>query len=185
MKSPGTTEPITDPEGNPVEGSIAEIEKVILGGQEQYIIIRGVDAAKPIMLFLHGGPGSPEVAFIKHFNPDIEKDFVMVYWEQRGAGKSYSKDIPPESMNMDQMISDTRELSEYLVNRFNREKIFLMGHSWGSLLGTLTAHKYPELYYAYFGIGQVGDQFKGEQISLRWAKDQAVERNDHKAVKTL
>ena len=185
MKSPGTTEPITDQEGNPVEGSIAEIEKVILGGQEQYIIIRGVDAAKPIMLFLHGGPGSPEVAFMKHYNRDIEKDFVMVYWEQRGAGKSYSKEIPPESMNLEQMISDTRELSEYLVNRFNREKIFLMGHSWGSLLGTLTAHKYPELYYAWFGIGQVGDQFIGEQISFRWAKDQAVERNDNRAVKAL
>jgi len=185
MKSPGTTEPITDPEGNPLEGSISEIEKLILGGQEQYIIIRGVDATKPIMLFLHGGPGSPEVAFIKHFNPDIEKDFVMVYWEQRGAGKSFSKDIPPESMNMDQMISDTRELSEYLVNRFNREKIFLMGHSWGSLLGTLTAYKYPELYYAWFGIGQVGDQFKGEQISYNWAKDKAAERNDTKALKAL
>lgn len=185
MKSPGITEPIVDSAGNPVKGSISEIGKIILGGQEQYIIIRGVDSSKPIMLFLHGGPGSPEVAFIKHFNPDLEKDFVMVYWEQRGAGKSYSKKIPPESMNMDQMISDTRELSEYLINRFSREKIFLMGHSWGSLLGILTAHKYPELYYAWFGIGQVGDQFKGEQVSYEWALEQAVERNDNKAVKTL
>jgi pimeloyl-ACP methyl ester carboxylesterase len=184
-KSPGKSEPYTDPEGNPVEGSISVIEKIILGGQEQYIIIRGVDAAKPIMLFLHGGPGSPEGAFITHFNPDIEKDFVMVYWEQRGAGKSYSKDIPPASMNMDQMISDTRELSEYLLSRFNREKIFLMGHSWGSLLGTLTAYRHPELYYAWFGIGQVADQFKGEQLSYKWALDQAIERNDTKALEAL
>jgi len=79
------------------------------------------------MLFLHAGQGSPEVAFIKHYNRDIENDFVMVYWEQGGAGKSYSDDIPPESMNLDQMVADTRELSEYLVNRFNSEKIFLMG----------------------------------------------------------
>jgi pimeloyl-ACP methyl ester carboxylesterase len=185
IKSPGVTENITDSQGNLVEGSISVIEKVALGGHEQYIIIRGVDKTKPIMLFLHGGPGSPEVAFIKHYNRDIENDFVMVYWEQRGSGKSYSNDIPPESMNLDQMISDTRELSDYLVNRFNREKIFLMGHSWGSFLGILSAYHHPELYHAFFGIGQVCHQFKGEKISYNWALEQAVERNDTKAIKTL
>lgn len=185
VKSPGVTEPITDADGKVVEGSIAEIEKITLGGQEQYLIIRGVDKTKPVMLFLHGGPGSPEVAFINHFNPAIENDYVMVYWEQRGAGKSYSKDIPRESMTLQQLVSDTRELSVYLAKRFNREKIFIMGHSWGSLLGMLTAYENPELYYAYFGIGQVCHQFKGEQISYQWAINQAVERNDNKAVETL
>jgi pimeloyl-ACP methyl ester carboxylesterase len=114
VKSPGVTKSIIDSEGNPVEGSISMIAKVTLGGQEQHIIVRGVDTTKPVILFLHGGPGSPEVAFIKHFNPHIEKEYVMVYWEQRGAGKSFSKSIPPLSMNLEQMISDTRELSEYL-----------------------------------------------------------------------
>jgi pimeloyl-ACP methyl ester carboxylesterase len=185
VKSPGVTEPITDADGNQMEGSITEIEKVTLGGQEQYLIIRGVDKTKPVMLFLHGGPGSPEVAFINHFNPAIENDYVMVYWEQRGAGKSYSKDIPPESMTLQQLISDTHELSEYLIKRFNREKIFIMGHSWGSLLGMLTAYQYPELYLAYFGIGQVCHQFKGEQISYNWTLDQAIKRKDTKAVETL
>ncbi len=185
LKSPGTTEPISDNEGNPMKESIASIEKIALGGQEQYIIIRGVDTSKPIMLFLHGGPGSPEVAFMKHYNRDIEKDYVMVYWEQRGAGKSWSKNIPPESMNLEQLISDTRELSEYLAHRFDREKILLMGHSWGSLLGILTAYSHPELYHAYFGIGQVGDQLEGERISLEWAKARAAERNDTRAVKKL
>ncbi|NHB69121.1 alpha/beta fold hydrolase [Perlabentimonas gracilis] len=185
IKSPGVSETITDYNGNTVEGSASAIEKITLGGQEQYIIIRGVDYTKPIMLFLHGGPGSPEFAFIKHYNPAIENDYVMVYWEQRGAGKSYSKNIPPESMTLEQMIADTRELSEYLANRFNKEKIFIMGHSWGSLLGILTAYNHPELYYAYFGIGQVCDQFKGEQISYSWALEQASERNDSKAIKTL
>jgi pimeloyl-ACP methyl ester carboxylesterase len=185
IKSPGVTESISDSQGKPVEGSISVIEKVTLGGQEQYIIIRGVDKTRPVMLFLHGGPGSPEVAFIEHYNPYIENDFVMVYWEQRGAGKSYSNDISPESMNLDQMIADTRELSEYLVNRFNSEKVFLMGHSWGSLLGILSAYQNPELYHAFFGIGQVCHQFKGEQISCHWALGQAVERNETKAIKKL
>jgi len=183
--SPGKAEPINGPDGNPLEGSISAIERITLGGLDQYIIIRGADSAKPVMLFLHGGPGSPEVAFMKHFNTDIEKDFVMVYWEQRGAGKSWSRDIPVESMNMEQFISDTRELSEYLSERFKQERIYIMGHSWGSLLGILTAYKHPELYRAYFGIGQVGDQFRGEQIGLEWAKEEARERNDRKAAEAL
>lgn len=185
VKSPGVSKQFADSAGKTIEGSISIIEKVALGGQEQYIIIRGANTSKPIMLFLHGGPGSPEVAFIKHYNPDIERNYVMVYWEQRGAGKSYSKSIDAESMNLKQMISDTRELSEYLANRFNREKIFLIGHSWGSMLGIFTAYKYPELYHAYFGIGQVCHQFKGEQISLDWALVQANERSDTDAIKTL
>jgi pimeloyl-ACP methyl ester carboxylesterase len=183
--SPGKADPITGPDGIPLEGSISVIEKVILGGLDQYLIIRGADSANPVMLFLHGGPGSPEFAFMKHFNPDIEKDFVMVYWEQRGAGKSYSKDIPVEGMNMQQFISDTKELSEYLIERFNQEKIYIMGHSWGSLLGILTAWKHPELFRAYFGIGQVAHQYRGELISYEWAKEQAHKNNNEKAIKSL
>ncbi len=185
IKSPGTAEPITDTNGKIIEGSISTIEKVTIGGLEQYVIIRGVSTDKPVMLFIHGGPGSPEVAFIKDLNPEIENDFVMVYWEQRGAGKSYSKDIPPESMTLEQFILDTREMSEYLVKRFNRKKIFVMGHSWGSLLGILTAHQYPTLFYAYFGIGQVAKQLEGEKISLQWVKEQARKSNDQDAIEAL
>lgn len=185
VKSPGKADPIKDAQGNPIEGSISEIIKINLGGLDQYLIIRGVDKSKPVMLFLHGGPGSPEAAFMKHFNSDIENDFVMVYWEQRGAGKSFSKNIPSESMTLEQMISDTRELSEYLIKRFDQEKIFIMGHSWGSFLGILTTYKHPELYYAYFGIGQVGDQYKSEKVSFEWVEEQAELKNDKSAISAL
>jgi pimeloyl-ACP methyl ester carboxylesterase len=185
IKSPGKAVPITNGSGETLPNSISVIEKINLGGLEQYIIIRGADIDKPVMLFVHGGPGSPEVAFMKHFNTDIENDFIMVYWEQRGAGKSYSKDIPLETMNFAQFISDTRELSQYLTERFSKEKIYLMGHSWGSLLGILTAYQHPELYHAYLGIGQVAHQYKGEQISFEWVKEQALILNDTKAVKEL
>jgi pimeloyl-ACP methyl ester carboxylesterase len=185
IKSPGKTDPITDITGKIVPGSISTIEKIKLGGIDQYLIIRGVDSTKPVMLFLHGGPGSPEIAFMKETNTSIENDFVMVYWEQRGAGKSYSKDIPTESMNIAQFVSDTHDLSLILAKRFKKDKIYLMGHSWGSMLGILAAYKYPELYYAYFGIGQICDQYKGEQIALEWAKDQARQKNDKEAIKTL
>ncbi|MGF1587388.1 MAG: alpha/beta fold hydrolase [Bacteroidales bacterium] len=183
--SPGKTDPITGPDGKQLKGSISVIEKITLGEQDQYLIIRGDDSTKPVMLFLHGGPGSPEIAFMNHYNRDIEKDFVMVYWEQRGAGKSYSKDIPVESMNMAQFISDTRELSEYLIDRFNQERIYIMGHSWGSLLGILTAYTHPELFRAYLGIGLACYQFKGEQISYEWIKEQAIKHNDTKSKEAL
>ena len=150
-KSPGEAVPITDSNGETISGSISTIEKVMLGGQEQYLIIRAVDSTKPVMLFLHGGPGSPEYAFMNNTNRAIENDLVMVYWEQRGAGKSYSKDIPIESMNLSQFISDTRELSELLALRFKQDKIYIMGHSWGSFLGILTAYEHPELFHAYLG----------------------------------
>lgn len=183
--SPGKTKPITGPDGNQLLGSISAIEKITLGGHDQYLVVRGADSTKPVMLFLHGGPGSPEIAFMNHYNRDIENDFVMVYWEQRGAGKSYSKNIPVESMNMEQFISDTRELSEYLIERFNQERIYIMGHSWGSILGISTAYKHPELFKAYFGIGQACYQFKGEQISYEWIKEQALKRNDKKSIEAL
>lgn len=184
-KSPGKADPITDSSGNELPASISTIEKINLGGVKQYLIIRGADSTKPVMLYLHGGPGSPEIAFMKETNQDIEKDFVMVYWEQRGAGKSYSKKIPVESMNLDQFISDTRELSEMLANRFNQEKIYLMGHSWGSFLGILTAYEHPELFHAYLGVGQVSYQYKSEQISFDWVKEQANKANAKDDIQAL
>ncbi len=185
IKSPGKPVPITNPEGKVLEGSLSSIEKITLGELEQYLIIRAADTTKPVMLFLHGGPGSPEMAFMKNFNQDIENDFVMVYWEQRGAGKSWSKNIPVETMNLEHFISDTRELSQYLIKRFDKEKIYVMGHSWGSLLGILTAHRHPELFHAYFGVGQVCHQYRGERISFEWVREQARQHNDQAAVKSL
>jgi len=184
-KSPGTTELITSETGEKIETSIASIEKIKLGGIDQYLIIRGADTTKPVMLFLHGGPGSPEIAFMRETNTDIENDFVMVYWEQRGAGKSYSKEIPIESINLDQFIADTKELSELLAKRFNKEKIYIMGHSWGSFLGILTAHKHPELFYAYLGVGQVCHQYRGEQVNFDWVKEQAEGNKDEGIINKL
>jgi hypothetical protein len=70
----------------------------MIGGHEQYLFIRGANITKHVMLFLHGGPGSPEISFMKNYNTGMETDFIMVYWEQRGAGKSYSEGIPVETM---------------------------------------------------------------------------------------
>jgi len=185
MLSAGKAEPLKGQDSKILPGSISAIEKVSLGGLEQYIIIRGADTTKPLMLFLHGGPGNPEFAFMKEANPEIEKLFLMVYWEQRGAGKSYSKNIDPESMNTEQLISDTRELTEMLIQRFKKDRIYLAGHSWGSFLGILTADRYPRLYHAFIGIGQVCHQYRAHKISYEWIKEKAKEKNDTQALENI
>lgn len=185
IKSPGIPQPITDLNGKVLPGSISTVEKISLGGVDQYLIIRGADSTKPVMLFLHGGPGSPEFAFMNNTNKAIENDFVMVYWEQRAAGKSFSKNTSVESMTIAQFISDTRDLSEILAKRFKQEKIYLMGHSWGTLLGILTAYQHPELFHSYFGVSQVCHQYIGERISYDWVNEQANKHNNKKAIKAL
>jgi pimeloyl-ACP methyl ester carboxylesterase len=185
IKSPGIAEPITNENGQIIKNSISTIEKIKLGEIEQYLIIRGADKTKPIMLYLHGGPGFPEIAFMKKYSQFLEKNFIMVYWEQKGAGKSYFKDTSNKNLNLESLISDTQQLSKVLAKRFKKKKIYLMGHSWGSFLGILTAKKYPELFYAYLGIGQVCNQYLAEKISFEWVKEEALKRNDKKAIKKL
>lgn len=183
--SPGKTSPLTDADGKVLPAGIAEINSYTLGGYEQSVIIRGADTTLPVMLFLHGGPGSPEIAIMKKMNPGLEKDFVVAYWEQRGAGKSFSADIPDDSMTIEQMVSDAAELSRILTDRFGCEKLYIAGHSWGSLLGIKTAYLYPELFHAYIGIGQVCKQYEGEKVSYEWVKEQAEKENDKKAMAEL
>ncbi len=83
----------------------------------------------------------------------LEEKFIVVHWDQRGAGKTYTKSTNPEDLKIEKYLSDTYELIKYLCNRFDKEKVFLLGHSWGSYLGITTAHLHPELLHAYIGIG--------------------------------
>lgn len=106
-------------------------------------------------------------------------------WDQRGAGKSYSSELSVESMNISQFISDTRELVQMLCRRFLRDKIFLIGHSWGSVLGLYFAHQYPSYLHAYIGMGQVINMREGELISYRYALKRAHEEKDVEAIEIL
>ena len=185
MKSPGGAEPITDADGKTIDGSISVVEKIVLGGQEQYLFIRGANTAKPVMPLCMEGRVARTSPFMKNYNRDIEKDFIMVYWHNLERGSPIRKTFPLESMTLAHFISDTKELSKYLAKRFNQEKIYIMGHSWGSLLGILTAYQYPEQFHAYFGIGQVAHQYKAEKISFKWVREQALQQNDKDAIKKL
>ncbi len=183
--SPGRTELIRDTSNNEKAGSIAEVRKMEIGGIRQLVVIRGEDINNPVLLMLHGGPGSPQMPLNILYNKELEKDFIVVNWDQRGAGGSYSKDILIETITIEQMVEDTRELSTYLIERFQKDKIFILGHSWGSYLGMRVIHKHPELYTAYIGIGQVADQVRSEQMSYNYVLGEAKRENNKKAIKEL
>ncbi|MGA2407321.1 MAG: alpha/beta hydrolase [Bacteroidales bacterium] len=185
IESPGKPRPFLTKDRKKVPGSISVIETLNINGLNQKMIIRGIDTTKPILLYLHGGPGDPEFPFVRQFNPGIEDLFVVCYWDQRGAGLSYSKDIPPETMTLSQFVDDAGKVSEYLIHKFKRKKIYLLGHSWGTMLGSFTVNKYPDYYYAFISVGQVGDQERSEKISYDFVLARARELKDIKAIRTL
>jgi pimeloyl-ACP methyl ester carboxylesterase len=182
----GSTAPIVDAQGARLPGSVAVLEKVMLGGVEQSLLIRGRSVRNPVLLYLHGGPGTSELGMLRVHNiPALEAHFTVVVWDQRGAGRSYAAREPASGMNVEQFISDTHELTKLLCARFQQRKIYIVGHSWGSLLGVLTVARYPELYHGYVGIGQAVDMQEGERVSYAWALAQAEKANDRKSVAQL
>lgn len=182
---PAYTSPFKDVNGQILKGSIAVLEKINLGKTEQWILIRGIDSTKPIILFLHGGPGTSSMGLYKKSASNLERHFVVVLWDQRGAGKSFASNKPNSDMNINQFVLDACELTAKLCNRFNQKKIFLVGHSWGSLIGILALQKHPELFHAYIGMGQIANMQKGELVSYDWTLEQAKKANDKDAIKTL
>jgi pimeloyl-ACP methyl ester carboxylesterase len=181
------TPPITDAGGNEMPGSIAVIETVTLGGIEQTITIRGVDTAKPVLLFLHGGPGMPSSPWAtwNGYHAGLEQHFVFVHWDQRGAGKSYFETLTPDDMLLENFVSDTLELTDILRGRFNQDKIFLWGHSWGSGLGFEILRVNAEPFYAYIATGVRNDWQSSQILGYEKVLEMAYEANDTEAIEKL
>ena len=155
MAARGTTPSIRDSEGRQVQGSIASLEEIVLGGARQWILLRGHDVEKPLMLFLHGGPGMPAMYLAHDFQRKLERDFVVVHWDRRGAGKSYSAGADPATLTVRRTLGETLELTDKLRARFEKQRIVLVGHSWGSYLAMLAIRERPDAYSGYVGIGQM------------------------------
>lgn len=152
---PASTPPILAADGQPVPGSIAELTTVRLGGMEQAILIRAHSPDRPVLLYLSGGPGQSDLGWSRVYFSELTQDFVVVGWDQRGAGKSYAARDRASTWTLEQAVSDTVELTNYLRARFGEEKIYLMGESWGTVLGVLAVQRHPELYHAWIGSGQM------------------------------
>ena len=187
VKSPGKLEPMTDASGKVIVGSLVEKNFIEIGGVRQGFFIRTENPANPVLLFLHGGPGSPSLPYSIPYESSerLEKYFTVCYWEQRGAGMSYSESTDPASMTVEQIVEDARQMTEYLQKRFKQEKIYLMGHSFGSYLGIKIIDQYPENYLAYIGIGQISNQLESEKLALNYMLQHAAEINDNKALEKL
>lgn len=178
------TPKIKDNSGNSPENSISELVKVELNGRNQWISLRGGDKDKPILLFLAGGPGGTQMAAVRHELSELEKNFLVVNWDQAGSGKSYyAEDI--KGITIETYIQDGYELTKYLTNRFGKEKIYLVGESWGSGLGIFLIERYPEYYYSFIGTGQMIDFLETEKIDYNKAIEIAETNNDYKVLKKL
>ncbi|MFC7277745.1 alpha/beta fold hydrolase [Paractinoplanes rhizophilus] len=161
---PGRVAPVLDADGRPVPGSVAALEKVRLGGVDQWVSLRGRSRSNPVLLHLSGGPGSSDVGWVRTFNQPLEEHFTVAVWEQRGVGKSYPALDPAGTLTLDRIVADGIELSRHLAARFGQPKIYLTGNSWGSTLGVLMVQRNPELFYAYAGTGQMVSQRATDRV---------------------
>ena len=142
---------------------ISQERFVLINGIQQWVTIKG-ESSKPVILFLHGGPGSPMSPYSDNIYKEWEKDFIIVQWDQRGAGNTFGFDAPEEltpdylkgkPLTLEQMSSDGIALAEYLLKHLKKEKLILFGTSWGTALGVVMVTKRPELFYAYVAHSQV------------------------------
>jgi pimeloyl-ACP methyl ester carboxylesterase len=161
------------------------LERVRIGGADQWVLQRSVDLANPILLHLHGGPGTSQMTLNRRNTRALERWFTVVNWDQRGAGKSYRAIRDAGAMNIDQFVADTREVTLHLLRKFGKERVVLVGHSWGSAIGALAVARSPELYSCYVGIGQVANMAEGEALSYRWVLEEARRRHHRRALRAL
>jgi proline iminopeptidase len=173
---------ITTPQG------IEELQAVEIGGIKQWISVRGRDRRNPILLFIHGGAGESEMPSSWLYQSSWEDYFTVVQWDQRGAGKTGRASELQKmalTMNIPRMVSDGEEMVEYLRKTYGRRKIFVLGHSWGSVIGLSIARDHPEWLYAYIGMGQMINWTDNERASYAWTLSQARAKGDQKAIKEL
>jgi pimeloyl-ACP methyl ester carboxylesterase len=163
---PARTSSITGPD------PIAELISAEIGGMTQWLLIRGADRRAPILLWLHGGPGSAQMP-IHALTAELERDFVVVHWDQRGAGKSSPPDFDPTTMRLERFLADAREVTALLRERVGGQPMIVLGHSWGTMLGARLVARWPEDYAGYIGVGQQVDTLRGVALAQVWLREVA------------
>lgn len=181
----GSTPAFREASGATTPGSVATIERVILGGVEQSLVIRGRNSKAPLLIWLHGGPGNDETGLLRNYNAALEDHYLVVYWTQRGTGRSYHSDIPVSSMTLAQFVADLDQLVGILKTRFHQQKVVLAAHSWGTNIGVAYSQAHPENVAAYVGVGQIANSAEGERRSYAFTIDEANRRNDGEALAAL
>lgn len=164
---PASTAAIVNAGGVPVEGSVAELTRVDINGHDLAMMIRGRSTTNPVLLFLAGGPGGTELGAMRHHGQDLEANFTVVTLDQRGAGRSYDQVDPASTLTLDNAVADTIAVTDYLRGRFDQDKVYLVGQSWGSILTVLAAQQRPDLFHAVVGSGQMVSPRETDRITYR------------------
>ena len=159
-----------------------------IGGIKQWLFVRGQDKSNPIILFVHGGPASPIAPTAWIFQRQIEEYFTVVNYDQRAAGKTYlSNDTTNlgNTIRTEQYVQDAIDIAEFVKQKYGKQKVVLVGHSWGTVIGMKAALKRPDLFYAYVGIGQVINVRDNEKLSFEYGLEQATKEKNEAALKEL
>jgi proline iminopeptidase len=167
---------------------VQRLEKVRIGGIDQWVSIRGTDRSNPVLLYIHGGPGYVSIPMSWWFSRGWEEYFTIVQWDQRGAGKTHLLTDPVMTAPMlthKRMIADAEEMAAWIRREFGKDKIFVLGHSWGSFLGLQLAQRHPEWVHAYIGVAQLIDGPENERRGWRFAVDAARRAGNAEAVREL
>ncbi len=167
---------------------VERLEKVRIGGIDQWVSVRGTDRKNPVLLHIHGGPGYLSIPMSRWFSRGWEEYFTIVQWDQRAAGKTYLLTKPATiapTLTRERMIADTEEMAAWARKEFGKDKIFVLGHSWGSFLGLQLAERHPEWLHAYIGVGQLIDGPESERRGWRFAMDAARREGNAEAVREL
>lgn len=178
-----STSPILGANGQPLPGSIATLEQVTLNGSHEWITIRGKNVHNPVLLFLMGGPGAggfPDQGFLA----PLEDHFVVVNWDQPNTGKSYVA-VPRSQLTPQRYVDDAYALTQQLRARFHQHKIYVLGSSWGSILGIMLVQQHPDMFYAYVGHGQMVNTTENDVMGYQFALTYAADHGDAGTVSTL
>jgi pimeloyl-ACP methyl ester carboxylesterase len=173
---------IVTPEG------VERLEKVRIGGIDQWVSVRGFDRRNPILLYIHGGPGFPMMPTSWYFGRGWEEYFTVVHWDQRGAGKTYVSNDPKAvaaTMTNERMLADAEEMIAWLRKEFGKDKIFVIGQSWGSFIGLQLAQRHPEWLHAYIGMGQITDAMESERRGWAFTMERARTAKNEQAIRDL
>jgi pimeloyl-ACP methyl ester carboxylesterase len=183
---PISTPAFRDAQDRTAPAGIASIETWRVNGVDESVIIRGRDRHNPLMIWLHGGPGSSETPLLRRLNGALEDHFTVIYWDQRLAGHTLRPfEQPPSRLTVAQMLSDLEVVVDRARTRFRKSKVVLVGHSWGTMLGVLYTARHPECVAAYVGIGQMADKPAAERLSYQYAIDEARRRRNAEALSDL
>lgn len=158
--------------------SVQRAEYFAVNGARLFVLMRGADRRTPILLWLHGGPGGPERPLFRYYNGDLENHFVVAYWDQRSAGRSFDPEADPRTLSVSRHLADLDAVVDYLRRVFGQDKIVLIGHSWGAALGLLYVQRHPDKVSALIAVAPLISLRKAQQAEYEFVSAEAGKRKD-------